>query len=607
MKYQKKNKRKFKKVFIIQNKSEVDYLEDHKKFISCQKIIWYPINFLDNRSQKYIYADTFLNEKKKYNFDVSTDFYLNSFFKKIDKKIRQNIKEIPNSINIFSNSKHEFKNYFDFYFNEFAKIEYLIKNFNCKYIYVFSSNKKCFSPRIESVLNYFKNPKIKVIQIHKKFSNNLSLSYYHEDVLKPDFLKKKYNFNEKIKSFLKNIYLNKWSYNKEKILIIDGNKFLLNSIKNIQNKKFNFFNIQNIFLNTQQININKNQHNSIVSNIKSLEKDLGFFPKSKNFDFFKFFFDFTILNYKSLTSFALNIYNFITTLDDRHNFKLAISQNEVFYSNIIHDYFINKKKKFLALSHGGTIGHYKNSPRVPFYNLQTNRFSYYQSFSKEMEKHMKRLIKNKNKNYNFLELPHIVLTELKASQLINKKSYKKNLVYFASPLDGYLDSKFDVHNEFNILKIRKNFFQNVKNFNIIYRGGYRSKINQSYKSFVNLNFKNVKISSDKTPINKLLEIADIIVCEGNSSVIIESLTVKKPTILFQRKYPEFDKITQKLLNKRIVIYKNTSDILNLTKNFKSLSFDKYNFHDNSLLNFFYNYKSISHNNFKKRLEDFLNK
>lgn len=606
----KKNYNKnFKKILIIQEKSELDYIEKNEdKFKKYKKIIWFPTNFIDERTLKYIYADNFVNKNTKFHFDTLIDSKLSFFFEKVDQIIKSEISKIPKYINIFQNSKHDCKNYFDYYFNEFAKIECLIKNFQFKYIYIFSKKKTLFSTRLESIFKYFINSKIKVIRINMNHSNLNNINFYLDSMFEPYFFKKNNILKNKIRSYLKNIYVNKWSFQKNKILLIDANKDLLQNIAKIKSKKFKFINLQNIFFNKKDLKFSNDQTLKINSRIYRLKKYLNFLPKSKNFNYEYFFLDFVINNYKNLTSMTFDIFKFISKFDATHNFRLAIAQNELFYTNIIHDFFINKKKKYLALSHGGTIGHYKTWPIVSFYNLKTNKYSYYQSFSKKMESEMRNLLKKNKKSepYNFFEIPHFFLTKLKENiKNREEKLNLKNIVYFAAPLDGYLDSKYEVHNEFNLLKIRKNFFNNVKNYNIILRIGYKSHINQLYKKFVNQNFKKIKIASDNLPINKLFEEADIIVCEGNSSVIIEALTVNKPIILFQRNYPSFTKATNELIKKRVIIYKNVKKIVALTKNFKSLNLESIDIYDNRLINKFYNYDSINSKIIIDRLENFL--
>jgi hypothetical protein len=304
---------------------------------------------------------------------------------------------------------------------------------------------------------------------------------------------KKCSFNEKIKSYIKNIYLNNLIKNKEKILIINGNFYLINSLKKSNNINFNFIYLQNFYFSNAKINLNIFKNKKIITKLKKIKNVLNFLPKNKYFDYKKFFLNFVLYNFKELTIYSFITHQFIKKLDNKYNFKLAIAQNEDFYSNIVHDYFINKKKKFLILSHGGTIGHYKKSPRVNFYNLNTNKFSYYQSFSLKIEYEMKKIINEnyKNKDYNFCKIPHYQLLELKFLYKEQKNKGKKNIVYFASPLNGYYDSKFNIHNEFNLLKIRENFFQNVKDYQIIFRTGYRSKIDQNYKKYAIQKFPNI--------------------------------------------------------------------------------------------------------------------
>jgi CDP-glycerol glycerophosphotransferase (TagB/SpsB family) len=105
---------------------------------------------------------------------------------------------------------------------------------------------------------------------------------------------------------------------------------------------------------------------------------------------------------------------------------------------------------------------------------------------------------------------------------------------------------------------------------------------------------------------KVFEIADIIICEGNSSVVIESLITKKPIILFKRDYPDFTHQSQKLIKKRILIYENLKNILKLTRQFKKLPFKNLKLNDKSFLNDFYDYKTANQTNFIRCLENFVN-
>ena len=299
------------------------------------------------------------------------------------------------------------------------------------------------------------------------------------------------------------------------------------------------------------------------------KKKLNFYKKKTIINLKEFFFDFINYLYPITYNTANNILKKLAYLNKKNNFEACISTYENFYANIAHDYFVNNNKKYLALSHGGTIGHYINSPRVPYYNLTTNLYSFYQSFS--------------------------IIT------------LKKEIVYFASPLDGYLDSKFGTHNEFNILKIREKFFNCTNKFIINYRQGYYSEINNKYTEYLLKKNNQINIVSSKIKIEEILNKNSIIICEGNSTAIIESLLTNNPIILFQRKFPKFNKESLDLLSKRVLILKNANEILNFFDNFDKniIRLNSLNNNDKSFLEKFYNYHNLKKNLINQSINNFL--
>ena len=596
---------------IIQNEAELKYIKENSiKFKNYLKIIWFPTNFSGNKIKGFLNADNFLKKKYKINCDTEYDYKLNNFFYKIDFSIKKHLNIFPNYINVFQNSRHEFKTFFDYYYNEFAKIEYLFRRYNLKNIFIFKKKEKLFAYNLNYIFTLYKNKKIRIFHINKKLNNKSNIEFFTDSILIPPFIRYSYKLTDRLKSKIKNYIINKLFSDGKKVLIIDGNRYLLNSLKKIKNLNLNFENIQNFYLNEKNLKVSKKMNLKIKEEILKEMNSLKFLNKAGKIDVNKFFFDFIVNFYPKLFNTTLNIYNLVRKLDEKNNYYAAISQNEIFHSKIIHDYFINNGKKFLTLSHGGTIGHYKNNPRVSFYDLKTNKLSYYQSFSEEIKKEMKKLIyKNyKKKEFNLINIPHISLTELKNKYKFKKiTNQKKNILYFASPLNSQVDSKFGIHNEFKILNLRKIFFSKIKDFNINLRLGYSSKINDMYAEYVKNNFKNINIVSNEIPLYKALENADIIVCESNSTTIIESLITKKPIICFQKTYPNFTKQSLRHLEKRILFLNTTKQIISFINNFDSMHLKQLNKKNinNNFLEKFYNYKNLKNSIFIKNIKKFL--
>ena len=599
---------------IIQNETELQYVKKNvKKFKNYLKIIWFPTDFSANKFKGFLNADNFLKKKYKINCDTEYDYKLNNFFYKIDFLIKKNLNVFPNYINVFQNSRHEFKTFFDYYYNEFAKIKYLFKSYNLKNIFIFKKKKKLFAYNLNYIFTLYKNKKIRIFHINKKLDNKSNIEFFTDSILIPPFIRYSYKFKDRLKSKIKNYIINQLFSDGKKVLIIDGNKYLLDSLKKINNLNLTFENIQNFYLNEKNLKVSKKMNLKIKEEVFKEVDSIKFLNKGGKIDINKFLFDFIVNYYPKLFNITLNIYNLIKKLDKKNNYYAAISQNEIFHSKIIHDYFINNSKKFLTLSHGGTIGHYKNNPRVSFYDLKTNKFSYYQSFSEEIKKEMKKLIyKNyKKKEFNLINIPHISLTQLKKQYKYKKiPDQKKNILYFASPLNSQVDSKFGIHNEFKILNIRKIFFSKIKNYNINLRLGYSSKINNMYREYVKNNFENVNIISNEIPLYKALEKADIIVCESNSTTIIESLITKKPIICFEKTYPQLTKKSLKYLKKRILFLNNNKQIVSFINKFDSINLkqlNKKNTNNNNFLEKFYNYKNLNNVFFIKSLKKFFTK
>ena len=226
-----------KKVLIIQNESEFKFIEKNiLKYKSFYKIIWFPITFSEFKNKNYKIAANFLKKKYKINCDTNFDFNLNNYYKIVDQILSKKINKIPKHIGIFQNARHEFKNMFDFYYNEIAKLDYLISLYKISEIHVFNNNKKKFTQNVGFVLNYIKNHNIKIITLEPiNNSNSFEIIGYND--LFPNFYKLKSNLKDKIKSIIKNFYLNSISLKQKNILIIDGNKLFLKNLKKIKEKK----------------------------------------------------------------------------------------------------------------------------------------------------------------------------------------------------------------------------------------------------------------------------------------------------------------------------------------------------------------------------------
>ena len=139
-------------------------------------------------------------------------------------------------------------------------------------------------------------------------------------------------------------------------------------------------------------------------------------------------------------------------------------------ANYINQLFNEKNIPSLALSHGGTVGHYDNWPCVFFY-LVNNKKSYYQVFSKNFKKDLRKVLKiYNNKNLNqFVSIPHFGLYSLIKSDFYkfnkNQSNSLKRVLYICSPNFNIFDLKRGVHENYKLLNQKKiiNIFKNKKN------------------------------------------------------------------------------------------------------------------------------------------------
>jgi hypothetical protein len=601
-----------KKLLIIQNKSEYDYVVLNKNnFKNITKIIWLPITFQTKQSKDFIEASSFLKRDVKNICNINYEFKFDFFLKKIDEAIKRNLKINLNYLNFFPNTKQEFKNFFDHYYNEFAKVNYLLKKYNFNEVILFKgNNEKKFNYKLNYIFKLLKI-KIKIKEIEISLNSKNNLNFYLDKNLLPNFLISNNSFTNKLKNYVKNIIYNKLIGERSNILILESNTELDVLLRECKNN-FKFYFIKNFFFKKNNNNFERRTNNKLFQDIKNICNVYvkNFYTKKHNININQFFYDFIKEFYKDVINEGINIFNEIRKIDTKKNFKCCVSQQEVFYSNIIHDYFVNNKKKFLTLSHGGTIGHYKNEPRVPFYTLNTNFYSHYQSFSFQIKKEIKKIISlnHKFKKYSLKIMPHLKMAKIK--KFINKKkTYKKNVVYFDSPLNSYQDSKFNVHNEFNLLRIREKYYKCTKNYNLHIKFERHDDLHKKYIKYVKDNYKNITIIDKKTKIEKVLDYADIIICEGNQTTIIEAMLTNKPIICFLREYPILNFDSQKLLSKRITFLKNNTEINDFFYNFdKNLFSKKINTHNGKkFIDKYYFLKNLNNNFFVQKLNEYFNK
>ena len=122
-------------------------------------------------------------------------------------------------------------------------------------------------------------------------------------------------------------------------------------------------------------------------------------------------------------------------------------------------------------------------------------------------------------------------------------------------------------------------------------------------------FKQINILSKEKEIEDVLNKNSIIICEGNSTTLIEALLTNNPIIVFQRKFPKFNKESIGLLNKRVLLLKNTKEILNFLYNFDEniTKLNNLNNNDKSFIEKFYNYQNLKKNLIHKSIDRFLKK
>ena len=534
-----------KKIFFLNFVEEIDYIKK---------------NLLHDYELVAINLDVYLKAKKErlevINFDEIIDRNLINFqnnennFNNLIKKIDQNVCILkglePMEVLVNSN---KFNTLMKYILKQSIIIKSVIDHFNDYSVYFFENNQRKNNLFKEIFNNLYLQKKIlkKEISIKPNRTNNL---------LREKFFDEEKSNTNNIKDLLLNLiqfFKTKFSKKKKNILYYLLEKEFINNTK----KSFNYINYE---INPKFI-INK------TINKKVSEVTINFSE----------YFSGSFLNkFKSnLIDDAINYYYdvYIHHLDlskkilNKGKFKIFLTSHNTLVSSAILKNCSDMGIKSLVLLHGGAIPHLFNLEKFPNwnFNLMNNLKStnHFQVYSDEFKK---RIIKN-NKiekfNNNIIVLPYI------KKNLDKKKISNKDLKigYFCQTrFINFLDyTRTGINNEITLYKIRQKIFDKINSYNNIELN--ISSYGEKRENICSIsNFKNFK---KKNAINffhydakKLLENCDIFLFEQLSTVFIQSLFLKRPTILLKNEYYDFSKYFNEVdLEKNLFLSKSEDEIL----------------------------------------------
>lgn len=584
-----------KKLILINSQQELDYVNQKKKYKDYLKLILQPE--IEIKEDKKI---LFLEKFKSKNFFKASIF----FRKKLDNVLKKiNIKfikyfNLPN-INFITYYGNHLKSLINVVIFHQDAINNLVKKNRIKHVVLFkyvnnNDNLDNFyldiikSLKIEIKINFIKlNIKDNTI-IKKKFSN-----------LVPSYIDEKFSIK---REFINQIKIKNISKkNKQNLLFTNYSKNMQN-IANILSAKFNIIFYDKIFFRYTSINQNQSSLNSFVNILKKENSIYNEFIFYKNFQTADIVMNFIQEKINEIININLFHFNKINYILKKYKLSGIISEYETNKTIQICD---QSKYKVINLffSHGGTAGHYLNWPQVNIYNRDYHKNIFYQAFSKKIKNYLlKNFRRIKRKPINLLTLPNIDHLKYKDIKKSKKNSKKIKIAYFCTTYSGNYESKVGIHDDYKLYLLREEIKKKIiesRNIQLNVKPGYNNR-NIKIK-FLNGYDSNISYYKDDYPNEKIFEENDIIVCEVNSTTMVEALYTNLPIIIFKKDYPKFLNISKKLLKNRILFLNKEKDILKtfdkIDNNSKKIStnFNK------DFIKLYYNIKNLNIEHIKLRL------
>ncbi len=593
------------KIAFVNSSIELKILEKRYKNLDDFLILTLDPNI---KKKNIFTIENFIGEKKLFHLDNHKFRIIYSdFLKKVDKKINS---YLNNDYNFYLNSIHQQTK-----FIIYAKIYHLLIKKIMKlnpeiflYFNYYKKNKKITNHEIsilDLVLKHLNDKKFKVeiIKVNNSlfyegcFEKNI-FQYHFED----------FNLKRKLYSFANNFKQMLFKSQKKSICLMNLDRQQLNFFYKKYSNSYNLILFNNYVKNEkkQQIPISKAKFFQILTKIK----DIKFF-KSIGCDdwFYKVLIDnyFDILNnfYYRFNHASKWFYK----LNKKFNLSKFIYGVELPIANYINSLFNEKKIKSLALSHGGTIGHYKNWPYVFFYLIK-NKYSYYQIFSNKIKKSLLKTFQLYKNFYfkNLIVIPSFSLIKLKETNFYKnnqKHSEKiKKVCYICSKNFHISDLKRKEHSNKNLLQLRLKIikiFKKNPNIKFIIKNYPDENFLFNRKN----NFSKNIIYISNGIVKEMNHEFDLFILESESTSLVEVSCLNKRIICLQREHPKILKSNYKQLKKSVLFNKKGTKFLKTIEH--SLKIKKLKkFTKCSFANDYYDINDINQLEFKKSLDNFIN-
>ncbi|MAV83202.1 MAG: hypothetical protein CMI90_07065 [Pelagibacteraceae bacterium] len=593
------------KIAFISSSIELKFLKKKYKSLNDFLIITLDPSIV----KKDIFTlEKFIGEKKLLHLDNHKfRIIYSNFLKKIDKEINSYFNK---NYNFYLNSIHQQTKFVIYAKNYHLFLKKIQKLNPDTFIYFnyYEKNKKITNHEIsilDLILKYFNNKKIKVETI--KANNSFFLKgCFEKDIFQYHF--EDFNLKRKLYSFASNLKQELFRSHKKSLCLMNMDR---------QQLKFfykNYSDSYNLILFNNYVKTNKNQNIPI-----SKTKFFQILTKIEDRKFFQsigcdnWFYKVLIENYFDILNNFYFRFNFAEKsfhkLNKKFNFTKYIYGVELPIANYINSLFNEKKTKSLALSHGGTIGHYKDWPYVFFYLIK-NKYSYYQIFSNKIKNSLLRTFRLYKNSYfkNLFVVPSFSLIKLKESSFYkNNQKYSKEIkkvCYICSKNFHIHDLKKKEHTNENLLKLRLKMIEIFKK---------NPNINFIIKNYPNENFlfnKNNVFSKNITYISNgvVKEINhgfDLFILESESTSLVEISCLNKKVVCLQRKHPKILKSNYNQFKKSVSFSKKSDTFLKTIKHLLKLKKLK-KFSKCSFANDYYNIDDINQLEFKKSLTNFIN-
>lgn len=562
-----------KKVFLLNFIEEIGYIK--KNLVNDCKLV-------------AINLDVYLEAKKEklevINFDEIVEKGALNFqnhendFNKLIKNIDQNVCILKGleKIEVLVNS-NKFNTLMKYILKQSIIIKSISNYFNDCSIYFFENNQRKNDLFKEIFNNLHLQKKIlkKEISIKPLQTNNL---------LREKFFNEEKRKANKVKDLLLNLiqfFKDKFSYKKKNVLYYLLEKEIINNTK----KSFNYINyeINSKFIFEKKIN---KKINNVIINFSEYFSDSFLNEFKSNFvdDAINYYYD-VYIHHLNLSKKILN----------EGKFRIFITSHNSLVSSAILKNCSEMGIKSLVLHHGGAIPHLFNLEKFPNWNLNfmnnmksTNYFQVYSDRFKEC------IIKN-NKQEKFSK--NIIVLPYVNKNLVKKKFSTENLKigYFCQAnFVHFLDyTKTGINNEITLYNIRQKIFDKFNSYNNIELNissyGDKKENICSKKNFENFKKKN-KINFFHYNSQKILNSCDFFIIEQLSTVFIQSLSLKKPTILFKNENYDFSKYFNEVnLEKNLFLSKSEDEILkNIEIIFKNFEKNKSYLEHSHILSKYYN-------------------